>query len=1318
MADPRSTPPNSIVPNRPVPSYPTPIISDRIYTEVVSTEVGSYEALETGTVYNSSIHTSFTGPSDGFELVFQTPVDPNGFWIRRVWANPRINQQEYNYSVEYSGDDPDYPIVTRLDVVKREEYVPQSILSPDVMFPDALLVTEKMLNQTQPAEINSLYVTHLKIYEVLPGPWLPFTRYDDNLGPIQGMRRAVINTGQEASLTPTQKTTYEARNGSAIVSWELVEGWTNGSGESGNPPFPIQTSETWDDLKGNIHGTTQVVVMTGAEEASLTIDAFGVVTKIWYEPYNEFLLTKHVQTWTLPGPVQYDLEYPYGGLEDFPRIVIKQLVPRDSFVPDTPGSACPIAGFSSAVLLSQKLGSYDPVSDILVTIYDTIPTASDQDGFGYDITHPYGGLEDFPRLTWKFTIGNQAYSPATPGDACPIPGYTSAVLISESTQGDTTQNQEITVVRVYDIIPEADDQDGFGFSLSYMGDSEDFPIVTWRFVQPNDYTPATDLSACPIAGYTGLLLVSQATQGNNDQNQFISVQRVYKTLPGPNIPSNRYDNDLGAVDGTKREVVSSGQQATLTPTSTTRYESVEGSTLVVWEIIESWTNGISPAFPVQTREEYDNLRGPVQVTSQIYVAMGTEEGELSESGGVVTKITYQPFNQYLLRRIVETFDVPGPLTYSLEYPYGSLEDFPRIIARQTYAKGAYTALPPGTACTIPGFTSAVLISQKVDTDNVAWDVVTQVFDTIPISSDQTGFGFSLTYGGSDKDYPMVQWKFSIDGGLYTPANDLSSCPIPGYPSLLLVDQSTQGSQDQSQIIEVIRQYATLPGPYIPFTRYDDNLGPVQGQRRLVINTGQEASLTPTGKITYEGYNGSSLVSWEITESWTNGDGESGNPAFPIETSDTYDDLYGPVQTTVQLQVQTGAEVGSLVYDNVFQTVTKIWYEPFNQYLLRKFVQVFTVPGPEVFSLEYPYGGLENFPRIIVRQAFGKGQYTPQAPGTTCPIAGYTSAVLVTQKVDSPNEAVDVVTTVFDTIPVASDQTDFGYSIAYMDGNTSFPEIQWRFKIKLSLYSPEAPLSACPISGFTGTDLVEQTVQGDESQNQEVIVTRRFQTLPGPVTTTEDFDTQLDVLVYTDRQIVLATNTFNPTSPSGNLLTLDMKETPLTQDTKLRVRSYLDELPDSFTQFRTGRYNFPALVFDIILDIYQWTLTPDRSMVYWYPDMRGEPNVPALFKVTTEYFTSEPTDETLFVIPAGNLYYNGNSYNISLNNVLNDAITVQATFVDDAQYGDLDEPHTFSATPLTATAYSALIGTYQVIACDITRWRGNVWTKVTQELLII
>lgn len=141
-------------------------------------------------------------------------------------------------------------------------------------------------------------------YMILPGPWVPFTRWDDFLGPIQGRRRSVKNTGQYASQTGTQKTTYESRDNSDDVSWEIEELWSNGSGTAGNPLYPSYVTDFYDDDRGPVQQSSQLVVATGLEVGSLDIIA-GVVTEIRYEQYgqNPVLLKKIVETWSLPGPI-------------------------------------------------------------------------------------------------------------------------------------------------------------------------------------------------------------------------------------------------------------------------------------------------------------------------------------------------------------------------------------------------------------------------------------------------------------------------------------------------------------------------------------------------------------------------------------------------------------------------------------------------------------------------------------------------------------------------------------------------------------------------------------------------------------------------------------------------------------------------------------------------------------------------------------------------------------------------------------------------------------------------------------------------------
>jgi|GEM_PF-3292845 len=233
-------------------------------------------------------------------LTVQEPMEDKPGWIRRVYATDRIGQDDYNYSIKFSAESNDHPIYLRAYLTPRKNYSPLAKLSIDPLFPgtDALpcvLVAEEMRDSEEP-NVKNLYVVAARAYETLPGPWLPFTRYDDNLGPIQGRRRAVVNTGQTASLTSTGKTTYEAREGSSYVSWEIEEIYSDGTGGAVNPAYPIGVSDIYDEARGPVQTTTQLVVKTGIEAGTL-IESGGVITETEFVPFNEFLLQRSVEVW-------------------------------------------------------------------------------------------------------------------------------------------------------------------------------------------------------------------------------------------------------------------------------------------------------------------------------------------------------------------------------------------------------------------------------------------------------------------------------------------------------------------------------------------------------------------------------------------------------------------------------------------------------------------------------------------------------------------------------------------------------------------------------------------------------------------------------------------------------------------------------------------------------------------------------------------------------------------------------------------------------------------------------------------------------------
>lgn len=285
---------------KPGTSYPTPNPQDILVVEEFAQRRETYQPLEFGTKHPAaSLSTAL--------LVSQGTVkgDDTDFMVRRVYATDRIAQEAYNWSIGYSCDGKAFPKIVRKKLVLRSQYTKLAEYAADPDFATALLVSEETIRAD--ADLDSLFIWVTYVYETLPGPWVPFTRYDNDLGPIQGRKRHVRNTGQASSLALGGSLDYAAieeggGEASSLVAWEKEENWTTGAGDGANPAFPINYSSEYDTEKGAVQHKYQLVTMPATTSATLTASGGGIV-ETSFKDFNNFLQKRDTASYALPGPI-------------------------------------------------------------------------------------------------------------------------------------------------------------------------------------------------------------------------------------------------------------------------------------------------------------------------------------------------------------------------------------------------------------------------------------------------------------------------------------------------------------------------------------------------------------------------------------------------------------------------------------------------------------------------------------------------------------------------------------------------------------------------------------------------------------------------------------------------------------------------------------------------------------------------------------------------------------------------------------------------------------------------------------------------------
>ena len=176
-------------PGKGVSSFPTPVIKDTIIVEVVNAWKGDYIPLEYGAKWDDHPHASVQGSFPDHKLINQAPTSEDGQWVKRIWANDRVDQDTYNYAIKYSGGSDAHPIYIRTYIEPRDTYAPVPDLSTDPLFPGAFLVEEEV--ERDSSELDSRYVKVTRVYETLPGPIIRSKRINER-GDLETIEKQTV----------------------------------------------------------------------------------------------------------------------------------------------------------------------------------------------------------------------------------------------------------------------------------------------------------------------------------------------------------------------------------------------------------------------------------------------------------------------------------------------------------------------------------------------------------------------------------------------------------------------------------------------------------------------------------------------------------------------------------------------------------------------------------------------------------------------------------------------------------------------------------------------------------------------------------------------------------------------------------------------------------------------------------------------------------------------------------------------------------------------------------------------------------------------
>lgn len=246
------------------------------------------------------------------KLTLQKPQDGDGTWATLVYASDLYKQEEWNYSIKYSGDAVAYPIFIRAYLVPRDGFKPDTVLTTlDPIFKaesgNPVRLVEQELRQSEDTEVSSLYVTVLMVYETVPGPLVQSKKLVDS--PV-GLVYAT-ETRQRVDYGETVTGAFDIL--STAVSSESTTKAEKTSVEVDAGEYPELTSYDYDGQLNAVVVTTRNVVPAGTTYTKAEGDLEMRDSPI--DQWKTLRIISHVDPDDLEERTEYDtIDYTFPGI--------------------------------------------------------------------------------------------------------------------------------------------------------------------------------------------------------------------------------------------------------------------------------------------------------------------------------------------------------------------------------------------------------------------------------------------------------------------------------------------------------------------------------------------------------------------------------------------------------------------------------------------------------------------------------------------------------------------------------------------------------------------------------------------------------------------------------------------------------------------------------------------------------------------------------------------------------------------------------------------------------------------------------------------